>query len=289
MKGTALLLAVFLAAPLAAQTTLIEQGRAALNRNDPETAANLLEQAVAQNPNSAEAHYLLGRAYGTLARSASLFGRASLASKTHEQFDRAVQLDPNHLDARRGLVEFFMVVPGFMGGDEKKAIEQAKEIKKRDTLVGHRAFAYIYVQQKKPDLARKEYLDGVKEQPNSPQSHYWLGVGYLLIDKDKNYKAAAEEFETSVKLDPSYMPGWFRIGQMASLTGANLQRGEEALQKYLGYTPNHDEPPLYRAHYWLGGIYERQGRKAEALQSYATSLRLNPTQKDVAEALKRVS
>ena len=32
-----------------------------------------------------------------------------------------------------------------------------------------------------------------------------------------------------------------------------------------------------------------QGKKAEAKASFATSLKLNPNQKDVAEALKRVS
>src|SRR5262249_36966662 len=160
-------------------------------------------------------------------------------------FTRAVELDPNNLDARTGLIEFYMLAPGIMGGDEKKALQQAAEIKRRDAMRGHQAFAYIYGRQKKPDLARKEYVDAVKENPNSPKSHYWLGISFLTADK--NYKAAAEEFEMAVKLDPTYMPGWFQIGHMAALSGANLQRGEEALQKYLAHTPNPDEPPLYRA------------------------------------------
>ena len=53
--------------------------------------------------------------------------------------------------------------------------------------------------------------------------------------------------------------------------------------------PKSDEPGLHRAHFWLGQIYEKTGRKAEAKASYATSLKLNPDQKDVTEALKRVS
>ena len=65
----------------------------------------------------------------------------------------------------------------------------------------------------------------------------------------------------AVKLDPNYMPGWFQIGHMAALSGTNLQRGEEALQKYLAYTPKQDEPQHYRAYFWLGGIYEKQGKK----------------------------
>jgi tetratricopeptide (TPR) repeat protein len=286
MKAAVALLAVSFAAALAAQTTLIDQGRAALARNDPETAAGLLEKAVAQNPNSAEAHYLLGSAYGTLAQRASIFKQPGLAKKTRQEFERAVQLNPNDLSARFGLLEYYMIAPGFMGGDQQKAIEQANEIKRRDSSDGHRAFAFIYSRQKKPELARKEYLDGVREEPNSPKAHYWLGISHLT--NDKNYKAATDEFETSVKLDPAYMSGWFQIGHMAALSGANLQRGEEALRKYLAYTPKVNEPGLHRAHYWLGAIYERQGKKAEARQSYATSLRLNTSQRDVSEAMKRV-
>lgn len=269
------------------QTPLLDQGKAALQRNDYQAAADLFEKAVAQTPNNAEAHFLLGEAYGSLAQNANMFKQAGLAFKTRREFARAVELDPNSLDARFGLIEFYMIAPGFMGGDEKKAFEQAGEIRKRDTMRGHQAFAYIYARQKKPDLARKEYVDAVKEQPNSPKTHYFLGISFLTADK--NYKQAAEEFEMAVKLDPNYMPGWFQIGHMAALSGANLPRGEEALQKYLAYAPKPDEPQHYRAYFWLGGIYEKQGKKGEARMNYATSLKINPHQPDVAEALKKIS
>jgi Tfp pilus assembly protein PilF len=285
-SGILVVFTLFVCASTSAQTSLIDQGRAALLRNDAETAVNLLEKAVAQSPNNAEAHDLLGNAYGTLAEHASIFKMPGLARKAHAEFERAVQLDPNYLDARFALIEFYMLAPGFLGGSEEKAIAQANEIKKRDAIDGHRAFGLIYQHRKKPDLARKEYVDAVKEQPNSPKARYWLGVSYY---PDKNYKAAAIEFETAVRIDPSYMPGWFQIGHVAALSGSDLDRGEEALRKYLTYTPAHDEPPVYRAHYWLGAIYEKLGKKSEAKASYATSLRLNSSQKDVAEALKRLS
>src|SRR5262249_21196180 len=153
-----------------AQTTLMDQGRAAMQRGDYETAVNLFEKAVAQNPNSSDAHEHLAQAFGSLAQKANIFKQASLASKTHHEFGRAVELDPNNLDARMGLIEFYMLAPGFMGGDEKKAVQEANEIKRRDALRGHQAFAYVYTRQKKPDLARKEYLDAVREDPNSPKS-----------------------------------------------------------------------------------------------------------------------
>lgn len=284
--ATALFVAA-LALPALAGQSLIEQGRSALNRGDSQAAAGILEKAVAQNPNNSEAHLLLGQAYGNLAQRASIFSQPGLAKKTKNEFDRAVQLDPNNFVARYSLVEFYSLAPGIMGGSNAKAAEQANELKKRDALWGHRAWAFIHLQERKPELARKEYVDYVREQPASPKPHYWLGIYSMLTDK--NYKAAMQEYETALKLDPKFMMAWFQIGHTVALQGSDYARGEDALRKYLGYTPKADEPSIARAHYWLGQIYEKQGRKAEARQSYTMSLRLNPEQKDVQEALKRVS
>jgi tetratricopeptide (TPR) repeat protein len=286
MRSILVVLAALVALPLLAQTSLIEQGRAAMNRNDADAAATLLEKAVAQNPKSAEAHYLLGSAYGSQAQQASIFGQASLAGKTKDEFEKAVELDPNLLDARYGLVEFYAMAPGFMGGSYDKAFAQTAEIKKHDPLMAHRAAAFIYMHQKKTDEARNEYLAEVREFPKSARAHIDLGVSYIV---EKNFKAAAEEFENAAKVEPTYMPVYFRLGQGAVLTSTDYARGEEALRKYLAYTPKTDEPSHARAHYWLGQLFEKQGKKAEAKASFAASLKLNPGQKDVAEALKRVS
>lgn len=285
MKLATALFALTLALPAAAQS-LLEQGRAALNHGDSERAATLLQKAVAQTPNSSEAHLLLGEAYGNMAQKASIFSQPGLARKTQAEFEKAVQLDPNNFDARMGLVQYYSLAPRIIGGSDEKAAAEANEMKRRDALKGHQAWAFIYRRQKKADLAKKEYTDFVKEQPNSPKSHYWLAVYYL---GEKNFKAASEEFETVVKVDPTYMPGWFQIGRMAALNSNDYVRGEQLLRKYLAYSPKPGEPSIARAHYWLGQVFEKQGKKAEAKQSYAASLKLNPTQKDVQEALNRVS
>ncbi len=167
------------------------------------------------------------------------------------------------------------------------AIEQATEIGKRDAIDGHRAFARIHTAAKKPDLARKEYVEMVKAHPASARAHYQFGV-YLMLT-EKNYRSAGDELETAVRLDPSYMPAYFRIGHLAAIGGSSFARGEVALKKYLAYRPKDDEPPIARAHYWLGAIHEKRGNKAEAKSNYAASLRINPNQKDVDAAMKRVS
>jgi tetratricopeptide (TPR) repeat protein len=273
--------------PLAADPqALFLLGKIALVEGDAEKSQQYLEKAIARNPNVSGYHYWLGQAYGAQAMKASVFGMASLAKKTKAEFERAVQLDPNNLDAREGLMEYYLMAPSLMGGGDDKALAQATEIRKRDAFEGHQAFARIYADDKKMDLARNEYIAAVREQPNAPRSHYYLGTFYM---GEKNYKAAFDEMEAALKLDPNYMPAVFQIGHLAVLTSSNFVRGEESLRRYLGYKPQSGEPPVYRAHYWLGGIYEKQGKKAEAKAHYAEALKANPRAKDAQEAIKRLS
>ncbi len=277
-----------LALPVAAADSLdalIAQGRAATQSGDADKAIDLLKQAVEKAPKNAQAHRYLAEAYGDAARTANIFRQASLAGKCKDEFERAVELDPNLIDAREGLLEYYLLAPGILGGSMEKANLQAQEIRKRDSLRGHLAMARIHNYEKKPDLTRAEYTAMVKEQPSSPKAHFYYGT-YLINQKE--YDGAAPEIEASIKLDPNYMMGWFQIGKLAALTGKDAARGEDALKRYINYKPGEGEPGVHRAHYWLGSLYERVGRKAEAKAEYAASLKLNAKQKDAQEALTRV-
>ena len=270
-----------------AQTPLIEQGRAAMGRGDDDAAIVILEKAVAQSPKSAEAHFCLANAYGSKAQKSGMLAAVTYAPKLRSEFETAIALDPKHVEARLALVQLYAGMPEMMGGSYDKALEQAVAIKAIDPIVGHRAYAFVYSQQKKLDLAQKEYADAIREQPDSPKAHSYFGQ--YLVSVEKNYAAAFGEFESALKLDPNYMAAFYHIGRTAALADTNLARGEVSLKKYLAYTPKPNEPTLARAHYFLGAIYEKEGKKAEAKQSYQAALKLNPTLKDALEALKRVS
>ena len=257
-----------------------------MERDDVEAAITAYEKAVAAEPRNAEAHFLLGTAYGRQAQQASLFKQASLVKKTKAEFEKAVELDPNLLEARFALIDYYLIAPGFMGGSEEKAVAQAAEIKKRDALDGHRAYARVYMRQKKNDLARKEYVDAVREQPQSAKAHYFLGV---FLMNEKNWNGSMHEYEMALQLDPNFAPVMFRIGQHAARSETSYERGENALRKYLTHKPADNEPSHGAAWYWLGQIQEKQGKKAEAKQSYANALKLAPSSTEIKDALKRVS
>jgi tetratricopeptide (TPR) repeat protein len=280
-------IAVLAAVSVSAQTTLIEQATTAMSHGDNDAAIQILEKAIAQYPGNAEAHFYLSTAYGSKGQQLGVFHGLNYAPKAKVELEKAIALNPRYVEARLGLVEFYAIAPGIMGGSYEKAFEQAKEIKALDPVVSHRACAVIYTQQKKPELAKKEYVEAIREQPNSAKAHTYLGQ--YLENVEKNYPAASAEFEMALKVDANHMPALYHLGKTAALANANLPRGEEALNQYLAYTPKPNEPPLASAHYYLGVVYEKEGKKPEAKQSYQAALKLNPTHKQAMEALKRVS
>ncbi len=283
------LLCLLVSLPLSAATAAeyAAQGRAALNRDEYQKAVDLFTKAIALEPKNADHHFYLGAAYGEQAQQANVLKQASLAKKTKAAFEQAVALNPKHTEARFALISYYLLAPGFMGGGDDKALAQAAAIKAYDNIDGHRAHARVYLHQKKPDLARKEFVDAVRANPKSPKAHVLFGN--FLAANDKNWSSALHEYEMAVQLDPAYMVAYLRIGQHAVSSGSNYARGEEALRKYLAYTPTDKEPSHAAAWYTLGMLQEKQGKKAEAKASFANGLKAAPGDKTLTEALKRVS
>jgi tetratricopeptide (TPR) repeat protein len=275
------------AVSLFAQIPQIDQARAAINRGDSDAAIDILEKAIVQSPQSAEAHFYLGKAHVDKGGKGSIFTAAGHVSTAMAEFEKAIVLNPRYVDARFALAEMYAGAPSMMGGSIDKAVEQAKAITPLDPTVAHRVYALIYAQQQKPDLAKKEYTDAIREQPNSPKAHSYFGQ--YLLNTEKNYAAAFTEFDAALKVDPHYMAAFYHLGRTAALGNTNLARGEDALKQYVVYTPKENEPTLANANYFLGAVYEKEGKKAEAKQSYEAALKLNPTLKDASEGLKRVS
>jgi tetratricopeptide (TPR) repeat protein len=114
----------------------------------------------------------------------------------------------------------------------------------------------------------------------------WLSNFYSAVP---DYDRAGQELEAALKVNPDSMAVQFQIGRLAALSGKDLDRGEAMLKAYLKYTPKEDEPSIAAAHYRLGGVYEKQGKKDLARQHYAIALKSFPKSKEIGEAHKRVS
>jgi tetratricopeptide (TPR) repeat protein len=258
-------------------------GRIALQRQNAEEALGRLERSVKIDPSKADTHYWLAQAYGVQAIRANVVRQVGLARKARAAFEEAVRLDPKHVQARSGLLEFYLVAPGVMGGSVEKARAQAREIRKLDPLVGARVAARIHVHEKNFDAAEKEFVDAQRRHSDSREPRFWLGLFYT---QREDYPRAFAVFEEMLRRDPSDSGAIYQIGRVAALSGQNLDRGAEHLRRYLQLTPKEDEPPHAAAWFRLGEIHQKAGRTAEARTAFRRTLELDPSHKGAAEALE---
>lgn len=233
----------------------------------------------------ASAHYWLGRAYGEQAQRANPLRQASLARRTKGEFERAVQLDPDYVDAREGLMQFYLRAPGVMGGSEAKAREQAQEIARRNRYRGGLALAVVSTRRKDLAGAAREYEQLAAQFPDS--SAPWTQLAALHAQQ-RQWDQAFATIERMQRAQPASMPAQYALGRLAAESGMQLERGEQALRRYLTHQPRPNEPPLANAHWRLGAILERQGRPELARAEYRTAVRLDPALRPAREALAKL-
>ena len=118
-------------------------GRIAFEEKHYQQAVERFEQAVLLDHTNSNYHLWLGRAYGYLARESSILWQLPRALKVKEHFEKAVDLDPDNLDARADLMEYYLKAPRLLGGGKEKAEQQAHEISERDLQEGMRAWRMI--------------------------------------------------------------------------------------------------------------------------------------------------
>lgn len=277
---------VLVPAPIAtAASAELEQGRALLRSNKLEEAAEALEAAVEAAPGDAEAHHLLGAAYGRQAGAGSMFTKMRLAGKVREHFERAVALAPTNVEYRESLIQFYAQAPAVAGGGVDKARAQAAEIAKLDPVRGDLAYATIARAENKPDEALVRLKAAQAKRPDDPRLALQVG---LVMQEQKKYDDAFAWFQQTVQRDPGAMAAWYQIGRTAVLSDSRHAEGEAALKRYLAGQPAEQDPPHAAAHWRLGMLYELMQRVAEARAQYQAALKLDPEHAESKAALKKL-
>ena len=257
-------------------------GRIALRADDSKQAERWFEAAVKQTDSNAAYHLWLGRAYGTQAQNAGKLSQFGLARKTKSEFERASALDPANLDAREDLISYYLEAPGFMGGSVEKAKEQANEIRKRGALRGVLAGARITEDQKDLPGAEREYQSAMRLAPDSLNVRYALGQFYT---RSTQYDKAFATFEEILKQRPGEIGALYQIGRTGAISGQRLDRAEAALRQFLAAPSTGNVPKPEAAHWRLGMVYEKGGKKDLARQEYQRSVAINPEFKEAKKSL----
>ncbi len=260
-------------------------GRVELAEGDGEGAVGWLERATTLDPRNSGYFYWLGNAYGRQALRASRLKQARLAGRIRGAYERAIALDPSNLDARSGLLQYYVIAPGIMGGSVDRAREQAREIGRRSALRGRIAAGVIAERQKDQASAEHEYTAAVAAAPDSAIGYAVLGDLYRRAGQ---YDKAFATFARMQRVLPNEASPLYLVGRTSAVSGQRLDEGAAALRRYIAAPRRDTDPPLASAHFRLATILEKQGRRDLARQEYEATLRLDPEQKEAREGLGRV-
>lgn len=246
------------------------------------------ERAVALAPNNAEYHLWLGRAYGRKAETANWFTAASLARKMRAEFERAVQLDGNHVDARSDLAEFYIEAPSIMGGGKDKAQAQAEAIEGKDAGTSHWVRARIAEKDKDFTRAETEYKSAIEDSGGRADNWLSLASFYRRRGRFAEMEQAITKAVTAQRQSPN-KSAFFDAATLLWKAGRQLPQAAQLLAKYLASKEKVEDAPAFQAHYLLGQIYEKQGDRSAAAKQYQEALKLAQGFKDAQTALARVT
>jgi cytochrome c-type biogenesis protein CcmH/NrfG len=259
-------------------------GKTLMAENKPGDAEDWFDKAAALDPRSSEYQLWLARAIGLQAQRANVLKQPFLARRTKAAMDKAVALDANNIDAREMRWQFYTMAPGFMGGGDDKARAEAAEILRRNRYRGQFIALQMAGRARDTVTGERTIKALLTEYPDSLQPVSLFASRAADGGRASEAFAAVEAYQKRQPADPVAL---YQLGRIAAVSGQQLDRGEEALKKYLTLAPPpaNNMPTLSNAHFRLGNIREKRGDKAAARAEYETAVRLDGRNDQAKKAL----
>jgi predicted Zn-dependent protease len=250
----------------------------------PEAAAHL-ESLLPRVPKSFEVHELLGQVYAAQSQDAKAVDQLktavhlkpdSAAARTNlaaillhagkpalagEQFRKALELEPQSYDANHNLGEFYIQTGKI--ADACSFLAQAQRINPSSYGNGY-DLALAYFLTGHDDQAR-ELIQSLVGGNNTGELHNLLGQ---IDEKDSQFVAAANEFQTAAHLDPSE-DNLFAWGSELLLHQA-YEPATEVFQRAVGRYPSSSRMKI-----GLGIATYSEGKYEEAVGALLAAVDLN--------------
>jgi tetratricopeptide (TPR) repeat protein len=153
----------------------------------------------------------------------------SLARKTLEHFEKAVELEGTNKEALRSVLDFYREAPGMVGGGMEKAEEAARRIEKLYPADGARAWASIHEKREEFEQAEAKLREAVKLEPRE--------VGHLLslasfLSRRGRYDESDKLYQQARQLAPDSPELWFSRGKSLVRAGRGRDEARELLSRY---------------------------------------------------------
>lgn len=261
--------------------------RALLREGQLDRGVERGEALVASHPDDAELWLQLGRVYAQQAMRAGLLSRASWASKCREAYEKAVALAPRNPEALFDLMQFHIVAPGFLGGDDDRAREEARTIASLDAGWGHLAAAQIALQLDDDEPAADAAFRRAVAEARDPRRARLSYAGFL--QNRERWDDLLALWRDALAANPEDPTAIYMIGRHAAVSGQNLDQGLAHLDRFIASGARIEDIGPGAAHWRRARILEQLGRGDDALAALRRAVALDPTLEPAKADLERLA
>lgn len=244
------------------------------------------EKAVSLAPNNSQFHLWLGRIYGEKADRSRFMTAAGLARRVVHEFEQAVHLNPNSVEARADLAEFYLEAPGIVGGGQDKAVGQANSLQSLDPARADWVNARIAEKKKDYGTAEREYRKAIEDGNGAASAWLNLGLFYQHRNRLDDMQAALAHVRPAPLDRPDALVD---AAEILLRSQRNLPEAVKLLRSYLNSNSKVEQAPAFKVHYLLGTASEKLGDKQSAAAEYRAALELAKEFQPAQQALQRVS
>ncbi len=112
-------------------------------------------------PSEANYYYKYGGVLGMKAKESNKFAALGMIGEVKQSFEKAIEFNPKHIEARWALVMIYIQLPGIVGGSESKAIKYSNELLKLSPVDGYLSRGQIEEHFKRYTAAEQQYKKAI--------------------------------------------------------------------------------------------------------------------------------
>ena len=253
-------------------------GDIACYSKDWDTAIEYYKELLDLEQDNANYHFKYGGAMGMKALAVNKLRALTYIGDIKAAFEKAAKLDPVHIETRWALVEFYIQLPGIIGGSKSKAINYANELGNISAVDGYLANGYIAEYTERPKDAEVFYKKAI-EIGGSPHTYDKLST---LYENNNRPQDAIANNSKSLKIHKRNQLN-YQIGKIAAQYNLDPELGLQSLQDYVKNHSVKDGVPKDWAYYRMAQIYKNLGKKQTALLWINKALSDRPNFKEALE------
>lgn len=258
--------------------------RMALLAGQSDQAGQLLEEGLAAHPQSSrlvlQRSSLLSESFGEV----GTMGRVRLAREVRDGMARAVELDPDSIQARLGLALFYLNAPRLVGGGADRAEPHLEILRERAPMDYFELNASLAMGRGEMESA----LDWLRQATDAdPERRPRFREALALIALQR-HEEARSVLTAILERFPNHAAAWYQLGRSSVLAQDHIDEGVAALQRYLETRPWPSDPSPAAAWWRIGQLHQLDGDVELARQAFKESLARDRQFSRAAEALDQL-